>query len=291
MLVRRMDSLISKRWEYNDFTYPQSGFLLKDHKLTLSKIGDIKIKIHRPIGGAVKKLTVRRHPSEKWFAYFVADVGTPFVSSLAFGDVTGISFGTEFITLSDGEHIEGRQYSASNDRAFVRAQRKLSNATKYTPEWNKALQINQRIREREFNRESNFLHRLSRELVDRYNVIVFEEPNPRYNQRFITPIADDLLIRFTSYKAELAGKVVVRVDSSHAYRMCSRCGMINNTNPTDQQLYHCHCGLVLDWYQNAAINTLRLGLQSLAKDEAGLEVLHHPVQEAATYRTLEQANT
>jgi putative transposase len=50
---------------YDSFTYPQSGFSLEPGTLYLSKIGDIKIKVHRAIEGTVKTCTIRRMPTGK----------------------------------------------------------------------------------------------------------------------------------------------------------------------------------------------------------------------------------
>jgi len=59
-----------KYGRYKSITYPQSGFEIEGKKLLLSKIGTINIKLHRPIKGNVKTLTVKRMPSGKWFAVF-----------------------------------------------------------------------------------------------------------------------------------------------------------------------------------------------------------------------------
>ena len=56
---------------YDSFTYPQKGFKLNSGKLYLSKIGNIKIKLHRSIEGKIKRLTVRRERDRKWFACFL----------------------------------------------------------------------------------------------------------------------------------------------------------------------------------------------------------------------------
>ncbi|RLF61801.1 MAG: transposase, partial [Thermoplasmata archaeon] len=52
---------------YDSFTYPQSGFKLLKNVVRLSKIGGVKIKLHRPIEGKIKTCTVRRTPTGKWF--------------------------------------------------------------------------------------------------------------------------------------------------------------------------------------------------------------------------------
>jgi len=62
-----------KGW-YDSFTYPQMGFKLDNGLLKLSKIGNIKIKLHRPIEGKIKRLTVGRTATGKWFACFSVEI-------------------------------------------------------------------------------------------------------------------------------------------------------------------------------------------------------------------------
>jgi putative transposase len=58
-----------KDWRYNSFFYPQSGFQLKEDKLLLSKIGPLKMKLHRSIEGNIKTVTIRRTSTNKWFMW------------------------------------------------------------------------------------------------------------------------------------------------------------------------------------------------------------------------------
>ena len=53
---------------YDSFTYPQAGFKLSG-RLSLSKIGDIKIKLHRAIQGQIKTLSLKRE-NGMWYACF-----------------------------------------------------------------------------------------------------------------------------------------------------------------------------------------------------------------------------
>ena len=56
--------------DYNSLTYPQFGFQLKGSTLRLSKIGELKLRLHRPVEGRVKTLTISRSPSGKWYVVF-----------------------------------------------------------------------------------------------------------------------------------------------------------------------------------------------------------------------------
>ena len=62
---------------YNSFTYPKNkglAFFIKDYKLHLAKIGDIKIIQHRQLKGNIKTLTIKKMSTGKWFAYFVCEM-------------------------------------------------------------------------------------------------------------------------------------------------------------------------------------------------------------------------
>src|SRR5205823_5093717 len=87
---------------YDSFTYAQSGFSLTNGKLRLSKIGDVRIKLHRPIEGKVKTLTVTRSATCKWYACFSVECAPEILpaSDRAIGIDLGLS---HFATLSTGE--------------------------------------------------------------------------------------------------------------------------------------------------------------------------------------------
>src|SRR3989337_3102366 len=64
------------RDRYNSFTYPQSGFALKDGKLILSKIGTFKIIQHREIEGIIKTCTIKRYV-DQWYVSFSCEIEEP----------------------------------------------------------------------------------------------------------------------------------------------------------------------------------------------------------------------
>ena len=73
------------------------------------------------------------------------------------------------------------------------------------------------------------------------------------------------LVTYTSYKAESAGRKVILVNPYNTSQMCSQCGKIVEKD-TSVRVHKCpYCGLILDRDHNAAINILRLGLQSVRK--------------------------
>jgi len=257
---------------YDSFTYPQFGFKLLCGKLRLSKIGDIKIKLHRPIEGKIKRLTVRRSSTGKWFACFSVEIDDPPKPPWKDGSMVGIDVGLEsFATLSNGEKIDNPRFFRSEEKALAKAQRRLSKCAKGTSQRRAAVKVVQRVHERIANRRYNFAHQMSNQLVSKYGLIVFEDLNIKNmlkNHCLAKSISDAawrMLVTTTSYKAESAGSKVVLVDPRNTSQLCSRCGLKVNKSLSDR-VHECpQCGLVMDRDENAAINILRLGLQSLPK--------------------------
>jgi len=256
---------------YDSFTYTQSGFSLKPGKLRLSKIGDIKIKLHRAIVGEIQRLNIRRMPTGKWFVSFLVEVEPDKLIPK-----TGLSIGVDvglksFITLSNGEHVDNPRFFLHGENALAKAHRKLSTAEKGTPERQKALKVVHRAHERITNKRDDFVQKLSLKLVESYDLIAFEDLNIKgmvKNHCLAKHIADaawNKLITATSYKAEWAGKRVELVNPTNTSQICSGCGQIVQKD-LSERVHRCpFCGLTLDRDHNAAINILRLRLQSVAK--------------------------
>ena len=256
---------------YDSFTYTQSGFSLKPGKLWLSKIGDIRIKLHRAIEGAIQRLNIRKMPTGKWFVSFVVEV-EPDEPLPKTGLSVGVDVGLKsFITLSNGEHVDNPRFFVHEEKALAKAQRKLSRAEKGTPERAKALKVVHRVHERITNKRDDFVQKISLHLVKSYDLIAFEDLNIRgmvENHSLAKHIADaawNKLITTTSYKAEWAGKRVELVNPSNTSQTSSGCGQVVQKD-LSERVHRCpFCGLTLDRDHNAALNILRLGLQSVAK--------------------------
>ena len=246
---------------YDSFTYPQSGFALDGSTLQMSKIGKVKIKLHRAIAGEIKRLNIKRSATGKWFACFTVDC-EPEIRQHN-GDAIGIDVGiTSFATLSNGEHIDNPRFFRREEKQLAKAQRKKKHVA--------------RVHERVADKRSNFAHQLSRKLVNTYGVIAFEDLNIKgmmqntHLAKSIGDVAWGQFITFTRNKAENAGSVVVMVDPKNTTQECSRCGKIVKKELKDR-IHSCDCGLVLDRDENAAKNILRRGLSCLGAGSGIIE--------------------
>lgn len=256
---------------YDSFSYPQSGFkLLSNDRLYLSKIGEVKIKLHRPIGGKIKTLTIRRDALGNWYACFSCIVESdPLPPSPR---VIGVDVGLmHFATLSTGEHIPNPRFFRKEEKVMARAQRRLSECAKGTPEYRKYQRVIQHIHQRIANRRKDFAHKLSRRLVNEYQIIAFEDldiqnmqnGNWRSMNKSIGDAAWRMFMDFTAYKAAEAGRLSPRVEPRGTTQECSSCGRIVSKD-LSVRVHKCsHCNLILDRDHNAALNILRRGLASV----------------------------
>ena len=257
---------------YDSFTFPQSGFNLLEDKLKISKIGAVKIVKHRDIEGIIKTLTIRR-TNDKWYACFSCEINP---EPLPVTDkVVGIDVGlASFATFSTGEKIDNPRFFKTDEKKLAKAQRRLSKADKGTPDRKKQRKKVSRIHEKITNKRTDFAHKLSREIVNKYQVIALEKLNVKdmmSNQtkvfghklnKNISDVAWNQFMQFTIYKAEYAGRQVIFVNPRNTSKMCSRCGQLVEKTLADR-VHSCSCGLVLDRDENAAINILSAGLSTL----------------------------
>jgi putative transposase len=256
------------RSRYSSFTYPQSGFAVKNGKLILSKIGKVKIKLHREIEGKIKACAIMRGSTGKWYACFAVDCESePLPRSK---EAAGVDVGIKtFAYLSTGEAIENPKFLRKEEKELARVQRKLSAATKGKAERKKRRKIVARVHERIANKRRDFAHQESRKLVNKFGIIVFEKLNidgllkNHHLAKSIGDAAWSQLVNFTQYKAEDAGRKCIQVNPRNTSQMCSGCGVIVKKD-LSVRVHNCFaCGLSIDRDLNAAINILRLGLQSL----------------------------
>ncbi len=256
------------RSRYDSFTFPQSGFAIEHGKLRLCKIGRVKIKLHRPVEGKIKTLTITRTATGKWYACFSVECeAEPKTLTLA---QAGVDCGLkEFAVLSTGESIANPRFFRLEEKELAKAQRKMDAAKKGSPERKKRRKVVARIHERIANKRRDFAHKESRKLVNRFGIIIFEALNISgmlKNHCLAKSIADaawSQLVNYTRYKAEDAGRKCIQVNPQGTSQMCSGCGEIVEKS-LSVRIHSCSgCGLVLDRDHNAAINILTLGLQSL----------------------------
>jgi putative transposase len=269
---------------YDSFTYPQAKGnwrFLESGRLRLSKVGEVKIKLHRPLTGQCKTLTIRRDAVGNWSACFSCEVDAQPLPPT--DKVVGVDLGlTTFAALSNGEQIARQRWMQRDEQDIARLQRKKERFAKGSPERRKVIHALCHAYERAANRRRDFAHQHSRKLVNAYQFIAFEALNIQEMQRprgahgtktirrGIADVAWGQFVQFTTYKAACASRGLVRVNPRGTTQTCSACGAIV---PKDLsvRVHQCpECGLKIGRDVNAALNILARGLAGLNPGSLGV---------------------
>ncbi|MBA3468355.1 MAG: IS200/IS605 family element transposase accessory protein TnpB [Herpetosiphonaceae bacterium] len=259
---------------YDSMTFPQyeNGVRLDGDRLILSKVGAVHVVLHRPIDGTPKTVTLTRASTGKWYACFACE--TDAQQREPTEQIVGVDVGLlSFATLSNGQQIANPRFYRQDEADLKRVQQR-KDAAKNAENWDenrKQKRILSRIHERIADRRRNFAHQRSRELINDYQLIVFEKLAPqdmgarkgRGMRKSIMDVAWTQFIAMTISKAADAGRTVILVDPRNTSKLCSRCGEKVEKKLGDRVHTCPECGLVLDRDHNAAINILQRGLQTL----------------------------
>lgn len=268
---------------YDSFCYPdRAGWKLDENLLHLTKIGNIKVKLHRPMIGKVKTCTIKRE-GDHWYVIFACEIEQPLVYHPSQSEI-GIDLGLlHFATLSTGEMIENPRHYRRAEKKLKVLQQSLDRKKRGSHRRHKAVQKVAKAHRKVRNQRRDFLQKESRKLVDTHSLIVFEDlqasnlvrrPKPKQDEngvylpngasqksglnKSIQDAGWNQFVTYCQYKAVDAGTTVLTVNPRYTSQICSGCGTIAKKT-LEERWHSCECGCELDRDHNAAINILRVG--------------------------------
>ncbi len=267
---------------YDSFCYPQAGFsLTHDSRVCLSKIGSIKVNLHRPLQGTIKTVTIKRE-GDQWYIIFACEMDVEPLP--ACDEAVGIDLGLlHFATLSTGDTIENPRHFRAAEKKLARLHQSLSRKKPGSHRRKKAVKLVVRAHRKVRNQRRDFLHKASRTLVNTYGTIIFEELQPANMSKRPQSKQDGTgnylpngaaakgglnksildagwaeFQQYCLYKAANAGRAVLFVSANFTSQICSGCGQVRKKE-LSERWHSCDCGTELDRDHNAAINILRAG--------------------------------
>jgi putative transposase len=268
------------RWkssrEFHSFTYNQSGFEL-DKKggqtvLSLSKLADIPIILHRPVpdGATIKEVTLKKEPTGEWFAIFGIERDCePPAKPANPKKCVGIDVGIlKYAHDTDGFAVGSLDLSDERER-LEREQRTLSRKEHGSNNWENQRQRVAECHQRIKRKRRDFLHRLSAYYAREYDLVAVEDldvrgmlESPR-NSRNTASAAWHTFRRMLEYKCKHEGTYFVAVESEGTTKECAKCG-VETEKPLWVREHSCPaCGFEADRDANAAWNVLSRGLTEL----------------------------
>jgi len=221
------------RERYDSFTFPQAGqtgVKLQEggKRVLIYGIGSVKVKLHRPLEGRLKTATVKRE-GEHWYLVFTCEVEPrPLPSN---DQAIGIDLGTNphFLVTSEGGMVEAPRYYQKTQAKLARAQHSLSRRKRGSSRRKQAQRQVAKLHRKIANQRKDFHHKIARRLVNEYGTIVHEDLNILGLAR--TRLAKGVLdagwgrfLQILAYKAEEAGRRVIKVDPKYTSQDCPVCG-------------------------------------------------------------------
>jgi putative transposase len=277
---------------YDSFTYPQIEKLkgtptitIQDGKISLPKIGHVRIKKHRDLEGKAKTAAVKRE-GDRWYVVITCEVEQRV--KLPYTDLPiGIDMGLKhFMTDSNGDTVDNPRFFRQAHGDLKKAQQNLARKKKRSHRRKKAVTSVAKAHKKVRNQRQDFHHKESRILVDLFETIVFEDlslhhmvKRPKAKQdengaylpngaaakgglnKSILDAGWANFISMVKHKAEWAGVTVIEVDPRNTSQECSGCHIKGPHKDLSVRTHTCvFCGMVLDRDHNAAINILSRGL-------------------------------
>ncbi|WP_192816691.1 RNA-guided endonuclease InsQ/TnpB family protein [Baaleninema simplex] len=261
--------------------YPQNVKVIGNHIKFPGRVGVVKAKLHRPIDGKIKTVTVSMTSSGRYFASVLCELEGDAPSPSPEGKVAGVDLGLkDFAIVNDGvktSKYANPRHLEKHERNLARKQKKLARKSKGSRSREKARRLVARVHERLSNARQDYLHKLSRKLVNDNQVIVVENLNVKgmvRNHNLAKAISDvgwGIFVNFLSYKLEREGKVLVEIDRFFASsKTCSECLFQVSEMPLDVRVWDCpYCGTHHDRDENAAKNIRAEGIRLLTVSGTG----------------------
>jgi len=275
----------SRRWDSVQWEDTKCWRLNTEaRRLRVVGIGEVKLRLHRELRGSPKAITVAREGRRWWVTVRCVDV--PATPLPATGEHVGIDLGVcAQVATSDGQLVVDGRYARRAGARLAVAERELATKRRGSRHRERQVEAVAAAHRKIRNQRKDLAHKLSRQLVNRYDLIVHEDlkianmvrrPRPRKAEddtyepngaaakaglnRSIADAGWGQLLQFVAYKAEDAGREVIAVDPRHTSQRCSSCGHLDRENRRTQAEFRCQaCGHAAHADVNAAINILRAG--------------------------------
>ena len=255
----------------NTFTVPQFG-TIEDGEINIPKLKDgIKVKLHREVKGKIGKMNITKTPTGKYYVSIFTEQEAEELPKT--NKQVGIDLGLkDFVITSDNKKFKNNRYTKIYAKDLKKAQQHLSRKQKGSNGFEKQKLKVAKIHEKIASCRLDTLHKVSKQLVSEYDVIVCEDLNVKgmiKNHKLSKHIADASWGNFVTllqYKCDWYGKRLIKVNRFYpSSKTCGDCGWINQELKLSDREWTCKsCGVVHNRDWNASKNILKEGLKNIS---------------------------
>ena len=283
-LTKAFKNFLEKRAKYPRFKsyygkqsaqYPQNCQVTKNG-LKVPQVGVIKASIHRLFEGKLKTVTLSKTSTGKYYASLLFETEQKAPEVVITGKVIGIDLGIkDFAITNDGQKTSkysNPRHIKKHERNLARKQAKLARKKKESKSREKARLLVARVHERISNARQDFLHKLSRKIVNDNQVVVLENLNIKgmvRNHQLAKAISDvgwGMFTNFLDYKLQEKGGLLLEIDRFFpSSKTCSNCLYQMSDLPLDIREWTCpSCKNHHDRDENASKNIRAEGIRMLS---------------------------
>lgn len=252
--------------------YVNNNIEAKKNKIKLPKLKWVTGKVHRIVKGRIISGTISKTTTNKYYVSIIVDIETE--EKLPEKNTKiGIDLGLkDFAVFSDGQKIKAPKYLKNSMAQLKREQRKLSRKKKFSNNWYKQKQRLAKVHEKIKNQREDFLHKLSKKIIDENQVIILEDLKVKEmikDKQLAKEIADASWYKFYTYleyKGKWYGRTVYKIDQWFpSTKTCHHCGHVLEELPLNIRQWECpNCHTEkIDRDINASRNILEQGIREI----------------------------
>ena len=243
--------------------------------IRLPKLKDMRIKMHRqlPQNVIIKSATISQTPTGKYYIAILVEYEAQITPITPTVETTiGLDYSSKTLFVdSESNSPDYPKFYRQAEAKLKREQRKLSKRTKGGKNRDKQRRKVAKLHEKVANQRKDFLHQLSRQIANVYNVVAIEDLNMRglVQSLNLAKSTNDngfgMLKTFLAYKLKEQGKYLVIIDKWYpSSKLCRFCKYENKELTLADRNWTCpNCGAELDRDVNAAINIKNEGCRIL----------------------------
>lgn len=247
------------------------------NKIQLPKLGYIRIRDKQFPQGRILNATISQEPNGHYYCSLCC-TDVEIQSLPKTNEKIGIDLGiTDFAIMSNKDKIANPRFYEQSEEKLAKLQRELSRKTIGGSNWNKSRIKVAKLQKHIQNQRTDFLHKLSTQIVKDYDIICIENlgvqemqqtkldtnKESQIRHKHIADVSWYEFSRQLEYKCKWYGKELRKIDQYYpSSQICHICGHNSGKKNVDVRVWKCNCcNNILDRDINAAINILNKGLE------------------------------
>ena len=282
------------------FAVPQH-FKVEGNRIFIPKFkGGIRFAKSQDVLGELRNMTVSVTPGGKYYVCIMAQVvvGDLEKTNLSVGIDLGLK---DFVITSDNDRYSSNKFIKKYSKKLSTMQKHLSRKKKGSGSWNRLHIKVARLQEKIMSCRKDKLHKISIDLIRRYDVVCCEDLNVKgmvRNRHLAKSVSDaswSTFVTMLEYKAKWYGKTLVKIGRFYpSSKTCHHCGHVKEDLSLSDRYYTCpNCGELIDRDLNAAKNILDEGLRKISAgtvdytDGEGVRLVYkHSLMKSESHKSL-----